>query len=290
MSRRFGLLALSPIFFSLSVHASDHETLTTKTRAKLQEWYNGVSAPLARETFGVYLARTAFFQHGVPYEPVQIPTTPEKLRVELSRFECVTFIESSLAVARCGFRREPTASCFERELVASRYRGGALSGYASRLHYFDDWIDDNEARKRLRNLTPELGGEPLNRSYFHITSRVLARSPPSNVSKEALAALTRELEATESRLSGVPHLVLSRERAPRVLGQLEDGDLVAFVRERSGLLIHHAGFIYRVRGKPRLLHASSYHQRVVLTSDDVTSYLLRRPERRGVLVARPLSP
>jgi hypothetical protein len=212
---------------------------------------------------------------------------PEELRVELSRFECVTFIESSLAVARCGFRGEPGASCFEREVTASRYRGGVLSDYASRLHYFDDWIDDNEARKRLENLTPELGGEPLTRSYFHISSRVL---PRSNVSKDALAVLTREVAATESRLSRVPHLVLSRERAPRVLDQLEDGDLVAFVRERSGLLIHHAGFIYRVRGKPRLLHASSYHQRVVLTSDDVASYLLRRPERLGIVVARPSSP
>jgi hypothetical protein len=287
MSRRVGLLALSPFFFSLSASASDHGTLTTKTRAKLQEWYDGVGAPLAHETFGSYLARTAFFQHGVGYESVHPPTMPEQLRVELSRFECVTFIESSLAVARCGFRGEPTASCFEREVVASRYRGGAVSDYASRLHYFDDWIDDNEARKRLRNLTPELGGEPLTRSYFHISSRVL---PRSDVSKDTLAVLTREVAATESRLSRVPHLVLSRERAPRVLDQLEDGDLVAFVRERSGLLIHHAGFVYRVRGKPRLLHASSYHRRVVLTSDDVASYLLRRPERLGIVVARPSSP
>jgi hypothetical protein len=287
MSRQVGLLALSAFLFSLSASASDHTTLTTKTQAKLKEWYDGVGAPLARETFGAYLARTAFFQHGVGYEPVPAPTTPEKLRVELSRFECVTFIESSLAVARCGFRKEPTASCFEREVVASRYRGGALGDYASRLHYFDDWIDDNEARKRLENMTPALGGEPLTRSYFHISSRVL---PRSDVSKDALAALTREVAATESRLSRTPHLVLSREKAPAVLDRLEDGDLVAFVRERSGLLIHHAGFIYRAGGKPRLLHASSYHGRVVLTREDVASYLLRRPERRGLVVARPSSP
>jgi len=287
MSRYVRLLALSPLLFSISASASDHATLTTKTREKLQEWYDGVGVPLAHETFGAYLARTAFFQHGVGYDSVQTPTVPEKLRVELSRFECVTFIESSLAVARCGFRGEATAACFEREVTASRYRGGAVSDYASRLHYFDDWIDDNEARKRVKNLTPELGGEPLTRSYFHISSRVL---PGSDVSKDALAVLTREVAATESRLSRVPRLVLSRERAPGALDRLEDGDLVAFVRERPGLLIHHAGFIYRVRGKPRLLHASSYHQRVVLTSDDVTSYLLRRPERKGVLVARPLNP
>ncbi len=106
----------------------------------------------------------------------------------------------------------------------------------------------------------------------------------------SLAVLTREVAATESRLSRAPHLVLSREKARAVLDALEDGDLVAFVRERSGLLVHHAGFVYRVGGKPRLLHASSYHQRVVLTPDDVSSYLLRRSERRGVLVARPLRP
>ena len=287
MSSRALLFAAAPLLFSLAASPSDSGALTSKTRAKLQEWYDGVGAPLARETFGSYLARTAFFQRGVGYESVQTPTVPEKLRVELSRFECVTFIESSLAVARCGFRRDPTAACFERELVAFRYRGGALSDYASRLHYFDDWIDDNEARARLRNLTPELGGEPQTRSYFHISSRVL---PRSEVSKEELAVLTREVAATESRLSRTPHRVLSRDMAPRVLDQLEDGDLVAFVRERSGLLIHHAGFVYRARGKPRLLHASSYHQRVVLTGEDVSSYLLRRPERQGILVARPLSP
>ncbi len=287
MSKLPGLLALLPFIGPGAAPAADGGTLTSETRAQLEEWYDGVGAPLARETFGAYLARTAFFQRGLPYEPVQEPALPERLRVELSRFECVTFIESSLAAARCGFRKEPTAACFERELVGFRYRGGALGDYASRLHYFDDWIDDNEARHRLRNLTSDLGGEPLTRSYFHISSRVL---PRSRLSAEALAVLTSEVSAAESRLSLTPHLVLSREKAPPVLDGLENGDLVAFVRERSGLLIHHAGFVYRVRGKPRLLHASSYHRRVVLDSDDVSSYLLRRPERRGVLIARPLSP
>ncbi len=283
MSKHVGFLALAMAFTSRSVLAAPD----TKTATKVQEWYEGVGAPFARETFGQYLARTAFFQRGAGYEPVAPPSVPEKLRVELSQFECVTFIESSLAIARCGFRGEPTRACFERELIQSRYRGGALSDYASKLHYFDDWIDDNESRKRVANLTLALGGEPVTQSYFHITSRVL---PRANVDRDVLAELTREVTVTESRLSLTPHAVLSRDAAPGILNQLQDGDLVAFVRERSGLLVHHAGFVYRVRGAPRLLHASSYHRRVVLTSEDVVSYLLRRPERRGVLVARPLSP
>jgi hypothetical protein len=287
MSNRIGLLALLPALVCLSAFSTDEAALSSTNRARLEEWFEGVGAPFEGETFGAYVARTAFFQHGAGYESVPAPTSPETLRVELSRFECVSFIESSLAVARCGFRREPTASCFERELLESRYRGGVLSDYASRLHYFDEWIDDNEARRRVESLTLELGGEPMARSYFHISARVL---PGARIGREDLKRLTREIAATESRLSQALHPVLSREKAPPALERLEDGDLVAFVRERSGLLVHHAGFVYRVRGVPRLLHASSYHRRVVLTSEDVTSYLLRRPERKGVLVARPLRP
>jgi hypothetical protein len=199
----------------------------------------------------------------------------------------VSFIESTLAVARCGFRGEPTASCFEREIELSRYRGGIQRDYASRLHYFDEWIDDNEARHRVANLTKELGGEPFFRSYFYISSRVL---PRTRLPASDLARLTREVSRTESRLSEAPHVVLSREAAARALAGLPDGDLVAFVRDRPGLLVHHAGFVYRDRGKPRLLHASSYHGRVVLTREELTRYLLRRPERQGVIVARPLAP
>ncbi len=154
-------------------------SLSSQTRARLREWYEGVGAPHARESFGAYVARAAFLQRGLPYEPVAQPTFPEQLRVELSRFECVTFIESSLAVARCGFRGEPTSACFEREVVDSRYRGGALGDYASRLHYFDDWIDDNERRSRLKNLTARArrgAGHPA------LLSRQRARSRPARAS------------------------------------------------------------------------------------------------------------
>jgi hypothetical protein len=279
----------SPLVLLLvsSVVSADDGMLSSRTREELREWYEGLGPSRPRESFGAYLARAAFLQQGLPYDSEQETEVPERLRVELSRFECVTFIESSLAVARCGFQGEPTAACFEREIVATRYRGGSLGDYASRLHYFDDWIDDNERRSRLENLTAELGGQPVRKPYFHISARVL---PGSHLSSEALALLTREVAATESRLSLASHLVIPREKAPPVLDGLEDGDIVAFVREREGLLIHHAGIVYRVRGKARLLHASSYHQRVVLTTEDIASYLLRRKDRRGVLVARPLSP
>jgi hypothetical protein len=250
---------------------------------RLRNWFASAGAPKEGESFGAYLARVAALQHGVAYEKGTVPPAPgpEALRLSVDRFECVSFIESSLAVARCGFARTPTSSCFAREILASRYRGGINSGYASRLHYFVDWIYDNEARGRLRNLTTELGGRPVGMDFFYISRHLPGAE---------LTELRRAVGATEESLSARTHSVLARDRADALLSRLEDGDLIAFVRERPGMLVHHAGFAYRVGGTIRLLHASSYHGRVVITPDDVRSYLLRRPERSGVIVARPLAP
>jgi hypothetical protein len=281
------MILLAAVLALSSVTASGDSSAESK--AMLRSWFDAVGAPKPEESFGSYVARAAYVKHGVRYDDrdPRLPAGGEEVRIELERFECVSFIESSLALARCGWEREPTVSCFEREIVLSRYRGGILSSYASRLHYFAEWISDNDARGRVANITTTIGGEPLRKDFFYVSRRVLSRADPRTPN---LDALRLEMRAVEERLSAREHVVLLRERAREGLARLEDGDVIAFVREREGLLVHHAGFVYRVGGRPRLLHASSFHQRVVLTPDDVTSYLLRRPERRGVIVARPAQP
>ena len=257
---------------------------------KLASWYNALGEPRPSESFGRYLARTARVQHGVKYADISERPGAETLDVNVDAFECISFIESTLAVARCAWESERNESCFVRELEATRYRGGRMGDYASRLHYFVDWIGDNESRKRLVNMTASFGGEPVQKDFFYISERVLKRWDVKEDELASLTSMTREMQTTEARLSATTHSVLTRESAPAVLSELKDGDLVAFVRERPGLLVHHAGFVYWTNGTPRLLHASSYHSRVVITVRDLTNYLLRRPERRGVIVARPIVP
>ena len=269
------------------VSSEDRTGLTSDQSRTLQRWYQTVGPPRTGEHFGEYLGRTAAAKHGVGYEEIVPPPGDETLRISLEQFECVSFIESSVAVARCGWQGRATGSCFERELIASRYRGGEIGDYASRLHYFTDWIGDNEARHRVHDLTPELGGRPVNRDFFYIASRELQRAL---VPTAETAELHRKLALVEARLSATPVAVLDREQAPTVLSTLREGDLVAFVRERPGLLVYHTGFVHWSGGQARLLHASSYHRRVVITTTDVKEYLLRRPERSGVLVVRPLPP
>ena len=96
---------------------------------------------------------------------------------------------------------------------------------------------------------------------------------------------------TEAELSGRIHSVIVGSSVHRTDGELQNGDLVGIVTTEPGRLVAHAGFIVRGgRGATRFLHASSHHRRVVLTIRSLADYVLRRPERWGIIVARPLPP
>ena len=232
-----------------------------------------------------FLGRVAAARLDTPYGYGSEIRGSETLSVELRRFECVSFLESSLAVARCAWRGESTQECFVWEVMGFRYRSGLMANYASRLHYFADWLEDNGGRWRLNDITGELGGQP-------VTTRLLL----SNTTHFELAVFVssgerRAMAAIESDLSSRSHYVLGRNDVRAAVNELQDGDLIAIVGNKPGRLITHAGLIVRGEGDgARLLHASSYHRRVVVTREDVADYVTRRPERTRVIVARPLPP
>src|SRR5919108_672296 len=103
---------------------------------------------------------------GTPYVPYTLDAylasggdpSHEPLTLSLSRFDCVTLVESCLAVARVARAGgPPTLERLGREIERMRYRGGRRSGYASRLHYFSEWITDGERRGLVKDLGSELG-------------------------------------------------------------------------------------------------------------------------------------
>ncbi len=248
-------------------------------------WYQSVGAPMPHEGFGEFLGRVARTRVGTPYDHSPEMKAKETFRAELRRFECVSFIESSLGVARCAWRGQPTKDCFVWEVLGLRYRSGIMSDYSSRLHYFVDWLEDNRGRWRLRDVTEELGGTPIRRSFFYLTRRaaiIPALSSPS---------ARRAMADVEARLSAQSHAVVGRNRIRQAVPSLQDGDIVAIIGNKPGRLATHAGFIsIDESGIAHLLHASSYHDRVLVTREDLADYMLRRPERRGVIVARPVAP
>ncbi len=96
---------------------------------------------------------------GAPYTPglLEVPET-EQLVVNLREFDCVTYVEHMLSMARAIAAGEPTYGRFKDELRRIRYRDGELTGYPSRLHYFSEWISNNDDKGVVENITQALGG------------------------------------------------------------------------------------------------------------------------------------
>jgi hypothetical protein len=260
-------------------------SLGSEQRRLLDQWYVDLGAPDTGETFGEFLVRAAALKWHSPYSHRKEANGPERLRVDLSRFDCVTLIDTSMAVARCAWRGDTTETCFTKELVASRYRNGTMGDFASRLHYLEDWLGDNQTRLRMVDWTQKLGGLLLRRHFFYMSGHPYLFPPMAELQEQEAIA------QTEARLSERIFAVLVRSSVRQAERQLQDGDVVGVVTTEPGRLIGHVGLItHSQRGTPRLLHASSHHRRVIVTRRSLSDYVLRRPDRWGIMVARPCPP
>lgn len=229
---------------------------------------------------------------GTPYEPFTLEAylkgggSPrrEPLTLSLTRFDCVTLVESCIAVARMAAEKQaPTWDRFGREIERMRYRGGERRGYTSRLHYFSEWIADGERRGLVKNLGAELGGAEDARPLRFMTEH--------RASYPALAdeSVFREIGRLERRLDGQARRVIPTKRIPEVVNRIETGDVLAFATEIGGLDVSHTAFAYRDRdGILRVLHAPLSGGVVEVTPTTLPEYVAGIRRSTGILVARPL--
>ena len=81
-------------------------------------------------------------------EPAAARWSAEPLTLSLTRFDCVTLVESCLAIGgSAGEAGPPTWEGLGRAVERMRYRGGERRGYGSRLHYFSEWIAEGRAAR-----------------------------------------------------------------------------------------------------------------------------------------------
>ena len=124
-----------------------------------------------------YVVAYAHLLEGTPYAAGSLDRdSVEQLQAHLQETDCTIFVETVLALARTAAKRERTWEAFGRELTALRYRDGRIDGYPSRLHYFSDWIIDNERRGNVKEMTAALGGVD-DTLQLHFMSRHVHRYP-----------------------------------------------------------------------------------------------------------------
>ena len=206
---------------------------------------------------------------GVPYVAGTLDgNEEEQLVVRTDALDCTTFVETVLAFCIADKRGERDFEGFKKALTDVRYRDGILNGYTSRLHYFSDWIRNNEQMGFVKECTSETAcAQPKELWLDFMTTHVDSYLP---MKKDA--SLVEEMAAQEKNWQGVTVLFIPKEKLDLSSEELKikDGDVLALVTNIKGLDIVHVGFAFWREGKLHLLHASSSAKKVI--EDPKTQY------------------
>lgn len=236
-----------------------------------------------------------FYAHqflGTPYVASTLEgDREEQLVVNLHALDCTTFVETVAALTlttRHGSRRWED---FLHWLQTLRYEGGRLSGYASRNHYFSQWIVSGDSLGLLHELQ---AGEDGNRAPFLESRRIelsyMTAHPDAYPALRGNEQMCEQIRQREKAASGttiryIPTAQLSREGS--LLAAIHDGDVLGMVTRVEGLDVTHLGLAeWGSDGKLHLLHASSREKRVVLDSVTLYDRLRQQASWLGVRVVR----
>jgi hypothetical protein len=221
---------------------------------------------------------------GEPYTPqtLELPGT-ERVVVNLREFDCVTYVESVLALARLIRERRSGFAAYTEELRRLRYREGRLDGYPSRLHYFSEWIADNEGLGLLRDITAELGGARVTEAIDFMSNN--AGSYPRLADDPAQVDRIRAIERS---ISGQPRHRIPQGQVAAVADRIRNGDVIATTSTVRGLDIAHTGFAIWVDGRLHLMHAPLVGRSLEISERPLAQRLQGIPGQDGLMVARPL--
>ena len=206
---------------------------------------------------------------GVPYVAATLDgNEEEQLVVHVDQLDCTTFVETVLALCIADKRGARSFDGFKKALTDVRYRDGHLDGYASRLHYFSDWIRNNEQMGFVKECTSETScAQPqelwLNFMTTHVDSYQPMKKNPALV--EVMAAQEKNWQGTI-----VSYIPKEKLNLPPEELKIKDGDILAMVTNIKGLDIVHVGFAFWKDNHLHLLHASSSAKKVI--EDPKTQY------------------
>lgn len=237
---------------------------------------------LDNEEFGQTMVAIGKTFIRVPYvaKTLEIGET-ESLVVNLHGLDCTTFVENALAFSLMWERGKTDFDSYTGILEEIRYRDGKLDGYASRLHYFSEWIANNEAKGLLKNVTKEIGGIPVTKTInFMSTHRDLYPFLKDDDN-------FKKIQVSETQLNNRPMYFLPRNKIASQEHLIRSGDIIALTTSINGLDITHTGIATQeADGRIHLLHASTGSMEVEVSDLPLADYLNKINKNTGIMVAR----
>ena len=222
---------------------------------------------------------------GVPYVAGTLDgNEEEQLVVRTDALDCTTFVETVLAFCIAEKRGERDFEGFKKALTDIRYRDGILDGYTSRLHYFSDWIRNNEKMGFVKECTSEtLCAQPQELWLNFMTTHVDSYQPMKKDSSLVFQMVTIEKAWQGVEVSFIPKDKL--HLSPDDL-KIKDGDILAITTNIKGLDVVHVGFAFWKSGQLHLLHASSVAKKVIEDTQSLYDYSKNKKAHTGVRAMR----
>lgn len=243
---------------------------------------------------GELMGRIALEFLGTPYVANTLELSPDRelCSANLDGLDCVTFFETTLDLARMIKKQGASPQDLLTEIQWTRYRGGIVEDYPSRLHYTSDWLKDNENKHVVKILSELPGSEVFPQKVSFMTTH--------SSSYPRLAANTEFVEKMKVHESNInaralPYIPLNK--LSDVEPFLKTGDIVGICTNVPGLDISHTGLVIRDKdGVPHFMDASSKKgiMKVTLEAGSISQYMTESNQRSGkitgVMLARPLEP
>lgn len=282
MKFKISALLLASLIFSSLVQAADTEISKmdkAMIKNKLDRFSKEKSLPI-----GDLVLKIGLDFLNTPYVAKTLDKTKdEKLVINLHQLDCTTFAENCLALARTVKNEHPDTDTFCSELEKIRYRGGKLEGYASRLHYFCEWISDNEVRGNVKAMAKEMGGKSL---PVHLN--FMSTHPKEYPQLINDPEITDKIKVLEEKVSAQQFYYIPADQFESIENLVKDGDIVTLTTSIPGIDVSHVGILLKKDGRIFLLHASSGIMKVVVSQEPFAQYLVKSKKTTGVMIARPL--
>ncbi|MCL5031307.1 MAG: DUF1460 domain-containing protein [Bacteroidetes bacterium] len=210
----------------------------------------------------------------------------ETLVINLTGLDCTTFLENDLVFARCIKEKKTSFDDYEKELTKIRYRNGKIDQYPSRLHYFSDWIFNNEEKGIVENISKKIGGEPLR---FNVD--FMSTHPDSYVELKENPKFIPVIRKQEESINSREYFYIPKEKVAQVEKGIHNGDLIAITSNVKGLDINHVGIAVKMDdGRIHFMHAPNVGYKVQITEIPLADYLAKVKTDTGIIVLRALEP
>ncbi len=208
----------------------------------------------------------------------------EQLVIDLSGLDCTTFLETSLTLARCIKKGKTSFEDYQNELTFVRYRDGKIDKYPSRLHYFSDWIYNNQQKEIVKDVTKEIGGEKIKFNLNFMTE-----NPEFYKQLKENSDFIPIIRKQEKEINNRTYYYIPKAKVESIENKIESGDLIAITSSVKGLDINHVGLAIKMEdGRIHFLHAPLVGSKVQITPEPLHEYLKKINKHTGIIILRAL--